>query len=210
MVEQLTLKQLEYRVPEIGVFNNENSFLAKHSDICLPIFAGPQLACGSKTNLASIAILMLLAEKALGHDFQEVGQHLLTAANNIEQRLACWENQLAPAIDFLEGSTYTVFFGRGPARATALFASIFFREVPKLVADGMGAAVLRHGLYEMIRPDHRVVLFAPDGETYPLLIRLAENLRELGVPVLLVSNREMSLKPRKNLCLIYTDPVPEL
>jgi glucosamine 6-phosphate synthetase-like amidotransferase/phosphosugar isomerase protein len=61
----------------------------------------------------------------------------------------------------------------------------------------------------MIQPGHRVVLFAPDGDTYALLVHLAEDLMAMNIPVLMVTNREVNLKPGVNFCLIRTDPQPE-
>ncbi|MGE5223838.1 MAG: SIS domain-containing protein [Omnitrophica WOR_2 bacterium] len=203
------LQELGGQVPLVGIYNNEDSALAAGSKIGLPLYAGPQLACGSKTNLSSIALLLLLAEKTLGHNLHEAGKWLLSAADSIERSFDGWEQRLAPAVDFLEGSSYTAFLGRGPSRASAMFTSVLFREVPKVVAEGMGAAVFRHGLREMIRPQHRVVLFAPAGDTHALLIRLAEDLLAANIPVMVITNREVSLEPGVNCCLIRTDPQPE-
>lgn len=204
------LDDLGGSIPVVGVYNNEDSALARRASLRLPILAGPQLACGSKTNLSTISVLILLAEKALGHDLKAAGKCLLSAADSIERGFEHWEEQLSPAVDFLYGSPYTVFLGRGPSRASAMFSSVLFREVPKVVAEGMGAAVFRHGLREMIRPEHRVVLFAPEGETHSLVINLARDLIAMHVPVLVVSNRETGLEPGKDCCLIRTAPQPEL
>jgi glucosamine--fructose-6-phosphate aminotransferase (isomerizing) len=204
------LEELGGQFPLVGVYNNADSALTAGANIGLPLYAGPQLACGSKTNLASVALLLLLAEKTLGHDLQEAGQCLLSTADSIERSFEGWEQHLASAVDFLEDSAYTVFLGRGPSRASAMFTSVLFREVPKMVAEGMGAAVFRHGLREMIRPEHRVVLFAPAGSTHALIIRLAEDLMAADIPVMVVTNREVDLKPGANCCLIRTDPQPEL
>jgi glucosamine--fructose-6-phosphate aminotransferase (isomerizing) len=46
------LEEIKGKIPVIGVFNDPDSYLAKNCDIGLPIYAGPQLACGSKTNLS--------------------------------------------------------------------------------------------------------------------------------------------------------------
>ncbi len=204
------LDQLDGRIPVVGVYNYEDSSLANQADIRLPIFAGPQLACGSKTNLSTIAVLNLLAEKVLGHDLNAAGECLLKAADSIERSFAGWEDRLAPAVDFLEGSPYMVFLGRGPARASAMFTSVLFREVPKVVAEGMGAALFRHGLREMIRPEHRVVLFAPSGETQALIFHLAEDLLKMDIPVLLITNGDAGLSSGKNCYVIKTEPHPEL
>jgi glucosamine--fructose-6-phosphate aminotransferase (isomerizing) len=204
------LDELKGRVPVVGVFNSEDSTLGRAANIGLPILAGPQRACGSKTNLSTIAVLLLLAEKTLSHDLEEPGKVLLAAADGIQRSFDDWERRLAPAVDFLEGSEYTVFLGRGPARASAMFTSCLFREVPKVVAEGMGAAAFRHGLREMIKPSHRVVIFAPQCESQAMLVRLAEDLLDIDIPVLMISNSELGLKQSKKFLLVKTAPVPEL
>ena len=90
-----------------------------------------------------------------------------------------------------------------------MFTATLFREVPKVVAEGMSAAAFRHGLREMIKPDHRVVIFAPDGKTQPYLFGMAEDSLEIGVPVLLITNTEPNLPPRKELLVYQTKHLPE-
>ena len=204
------LEELKGKHPIVGVYNSEDSTLAKGVDVGLPILAGPQRACGSKTNLSSMAVLLLLAEKTLGHDLQQPGNVLLSVADEIEHGFDGWERRVAPAVDFLEDSAYTVFLGRGPARASAMFTSCLFREVPKVVAEGMGAAAFRHGLREMIKPAHRVVIFAPESPSQPMLIRLAQDLVDIDIPVLIISNSNIDLHAGKKFLLIKTAPQPEL
>jgi glucosamine 6-phosphate synthetase-like amidotransferase/phosphosugar isomerase protein len=120
-----------------------------------------------------------------------------------------WKTSVEPAVDFLRDSPYTVILGRGPGRASAMFTAVLFREVPKIVAEGMGAAVFRHGLREMIRPEHRVVIFAPEGNTHELLINLAKELLEANIPVLIVTNRTLELGTQYQHLVIQLDPLPE-
>jgi glucosamine--fructose-6-phosphate aminotransferase (isomerizing) len=166
------LEKMNGRIPVIGVYNDEDSYLAKHCDAGLPLLSGPQLACGSKTNLSTVAVMLLLATQTVGGDLQAERDHLAAAANGIEQVTNEWESAIIPAADVLEGSDYTVFLGRGPGLASALFSAVLFKEVPKAVVDGMSAASFRHGLLEMIRPQHRVVIFAPMGRTHDLTVNL--------------------------------------
>lgn len=198
------LKALNGRLPVIGVYNAEDSYLANHCDIGLPILAGPQLACGSKTNLATMAVMVVLAQVTVGKDLNEAGQKLLSVADSIERLLVNWREDLTPAAEFLANAPYTVFLGRGPGLVSALFTSCLFREVSKSISEAMSAAEFRHGLYEMIKPDHRVVIFAPYGATYDLCINLARHLINLGIPVLLVSNQEPDLPANKLLYFIQT------
>lgn len=204
------LEEIKGKVPVIGVFNDETSYLAGNCDIGLPIYAGPQLACGSKTNLSTIAVLLILAEATLQGNLQAAGERLLAVSASIERFLKDWETSVEPAVGFLRDSPYTVVLGRGPGRASAMFTSVLFREVPKIVAEGMGAAVFRHGLREMIRPEHRVVIFAPDGATYELLINLASELLDADIPVLIVTNRPLKLFIKRQPLVIELEPHPEL
>lgn len=199
------LKALNGRLPVIGVYNSEGSYLANHCDIGLPIQAGPQLACGSKTNIATMAVMLLLALVSVGKDLNEVGQKLLSVADSMERLFVNWREDLTPAADFLANAPYTVFLGRGPGLVSALFTSCLFREVSKSVSEAMSAAEFRHGLYEMIKPDHRVVIFAPAGATHDLCINLTQHLINLGIPVLLVSNQDPGLPKDELLYFIQTE-----
>lgn len=182
------LDETRGQLPIVGVYNDETSYLARHCDIGLPILAGPQLACGTKTNLASIAVLQLLAEQVVHDTVAKASGPLLGAAMAVSEFLASWERHVAPIADLLERSPYTVFLGRGPGHASAMFSAGIFREVPKVVADGMSAASFRHGMWEMIRSDHRAVIFAPDGPAIGHLAALAADVVRLGARTLVVTN----------------------
>ena len=199
------LRALNGRLPVIGVYNSEDSYLANHCDIGLPILAGPQLACGSKTNLATMAIMLLLATVSVGDNLDKAGQKLLSVADSIERLFVNWREDLTPAAEFLANAPYTVFLGRGPGLVSALFTSCLFREVSKSVTEAMSAAEFRHGLYEMIKPDHRVVIFAPSGATHDLCISLTRHLIDLGIPVLLVSNQDPNLPKNDLLYFLQTE-----
>ena len=84
------LDEVKGKVPIIGVFNDETSPLAMQCDIPLPIFSGPQLACGSKTNLSSVAVLNLLASAVCGENLQQDGASLLAAADGVQHFLEDW------------------------------------------------------------------------------------------------------------------------
>lgn len=203
------LEMVRGRFPVIGVYNNENSALAKGCTVGLPLLAGPQLACGSKTNVATLAVMNLLAERILGGDLQPAGLQIRLAAAAAGQVFENWEQRLTPAVDFLEQSDYTVFVGRGPGRASVMFSACLFREVPKMVAEGMAAAAFRHGLREMITPHHRVVVFAPGGVTTRYLFGLAQDMLKLDVPVLVVTNQESGIAPSRLCHIVRTGLLDE-
>lgn len=203
------LDNIGKRWQTIGIYNNENSTLAKNSTVGLPIYAGPQLACGSKTNTGTMAVMNILAETVLGTARHKIGEQIEKAITELESLFNDWEEKIAPAVSLLENSAYTVFIGRGPGLASASFSSVLFREVPKVVAEGLPAANFRHGLREMMTPDHRIVAFAPAGRTADKVISLTNEMLSWGVPSLVFTNIP-SGKPSSDKQLIFkTAPISE-
>lgn len=203
------LQALDGRVPVVGVYNDEESYLARHSTIGLPICAGKQRACGTKTNIATVATLNLLVEKILAKNSQSSGEILLRLADSLEQLLIGWEDKLKEATDFLSNAQDVIFLGRGPSYSSARFSAVLFREAAKSVSEGLSAASFRHGLMEMVRPEHRIVIFAPAGATHEITVRFASQLIEVGIPVMLVTNREVNLNNDHLLYILKTDPCAE-
>jgi glucosamine 6-phosphate synthetase-like amidotransferase/phosphosugar isomerase protein len=88
-----------------------------------------------------------------------------------------------------------------------MFTYCVFREVPKIVCEGMGAAAFRHGLREMLRPEHRAVIFDPGGKTSPLLVNLALDILAIGTPVLLITNQDTRLPDHPTSSLVVRTPL---
>jgi len=198
------LEKAHGNVPVVGVYNDDKSFLAKNSNVGLPIFAGQPHACGTKTNVASIAVLLLLAEAVISKNIKFSGKLLLNIAEHIDSLLAGWESLLMPACEFLADAQDIIFIGRGPGLCSAKFSSVLFRETVKCVSEGFSAATFRHGPLEMVKPEHRVVIFAPMGCTYDLCIKLAMRLMDFSVPVMVVTDRDSPLHNEKGLLVMKT------
>jgi len=157
------LETLDKRVTTLGIFNSEESYLAKSSDIGLPVLAGPQRACGTKTNIATVAVMLLLAEAALSPEHRPSGEAILKLIESIEHLSSDWRKRFNPAADFLEGASVYDFLGRGPGLISAKFSAVLFREVTKNLAEGMSTASFRHGILEAVNKEHRIIVFAPQG-----------------------------------------------
>jgi len=206
---QHILQEIGKKWPVIGVYNNSESTLAKQCTVGLPIYAGTQQACGSKTNTATMAVLNILAETLLGHRLSRAGEQIEKAIRGLRTLFKDWEEKVEAAVNMLEGSANTVFIGRGPGLASAMFSAVLFREVPKTLAEGLPAATFRHGLRENITPDHRLVAFAPAGKTSDLVIRFAEEMLTLGVPTLIITNRPLSLSESEKRFVFQTQHLEE-
>lgn len=203
------LEKIGKRWQTIGIYNNEESTLAKSCTVGLPIYAGAQRACGSKTNTATMAVLNILAEAYRGTPSQNTAEQIEGAIQGLETLFVDWEEKIAPAVDFLENSAYTIFIGRGPGYASAAFSSVLFREVPKVVAEGLSAATFRHGLREMMTPEHSIIAFAPAGKTAEKVIQFTNEMSSLGIPSLIFTNIPSVSSSSEKSLIFRTAPLSE-
>jgi glucosamine--fructose-6-phosphate aminotransferase (isomerizing) len=66
--------------------------------------------------------------------------------------------------------------GRGLNYCTALEIALKLKETSYVVADPFSIADFRHGPIAIVGADFPIVLFAPPGETYPDMLKLAADL----------------------------------
>ncbi len=171
--------------PLIVITNDQASELAKRAHILLPLLAAPDLSVALKTYTSTVALLLLLASRAIGGDVLDLVAPLMDG-NPMANALTRAERQVAGMLAFAGTPQYVPVLGRGPSVASALGAALLIKETAKLPADGADAAQFRHGAVEVIRPGMLVVLFAPPGKSHGLNERLAGELEAYGARVLLV------------------------
>jgi glucosamine--fructose-6-phosphate aminotransferase (isomerizing) len=80
-----------------------------------------------------------------------------------------------------------------------------FKEVVRIGAEPLSAAQFRHGPVEIIDPAHRYVIFARQGKTAKLLLKLADDIRSNGGRVLLIADQPF--EDLANVRLMRFEPV---
>lgn len=192
----------------ISITNKEDSRLAKASDVLLPLFAGEETGTSSKTYIATLAILNIIADAVTG-DTQlsptsvqacaEIMRKVSdTMANEGEKLLACFG-------DFKS----IIYVGRGPGLITALQSALITKEIAQVHAESMSAGQFRHGPLELAGPDLLVVVFAPSGPTVNLLVKLSEETAEFGSPTWLITDTVINTPQRPNLFISRLPTVEE-
>ena len=71
----------------------------------------------------------------------------------------------------------------------ALETALKLKETAGIFAEGSSAADFLHGPIAMLDAMIPMLLFAPDGPTYPFMLDLARRLRKQGADVIAFSNR---------------------
>jgi glutamine---fructose-6-phosphate transaminase (isomerizing) len=202
MVRLLDSLPAEVRV--LAVTNVEASPLAKRAAFLLPMMAGEQGGVGTKTYTCSVAVLMYLAFAIAGKSPSPLTQEVLRAAEAQERILERREVLIPPIVDFFDRPPYVALMSRGADLASAFEGALLLKEVAKLGAEPISGAQFRHGPMEIINPVHRYVVFARQGKTVKLLLKLADDIRKSAGRVLLFTDMPFDHPP--NARLVNVDP----
>ncbi|MBZ5516942.1 MAG: SIS domain-containing protein, partial [Acidobacteriia bacterium] len=148
---------------------------------------------GLMTSLSKISLLSYIRQQK-------------KAIDELEKVLDRAEVLIPPAAEFFGQPPYVALLARGADLASAQQGALMFKEVARLAAEAISAAQFRHGPAEIVNPAHRYVIFARQGKTAKLLLRLANDIRTHGGRVLLIGDQELEDAP--NLRLARFEPVP--
>lgn len=171
--------------PVIALVNDATSPLAAAGDVVLPLLAGSEAATATKTYLATMTALLLLA--AEGRPGLLDPADLERAADAIDT-LAHDETIGARAADHLEHARALIVIGRGPALGAATYGALTIKETAAIPAEGMSGGAFRHGPVELTESDAGIVVLAPAGRTTDLLVGVARESAERGAPTWLITD----------------------
>jgi glucosamine--fructose-6-phosphate aminotransferase (isomerizing) len=182
------LESLPAKARVVAVSNVECSPLAKRAKLLLPLMAGEQRAVSTKTYTCSVAVLMYLAFAIASQPSSPLTREVMGAVEAEESLLERREVLMPPIVEFFDRPPYVALMSRGADLATAYQGALMLKEMTRLAAEPMSAAQFRHGPMEIINPSHRYILFARQGKTAKLVLKLASDIRKSGGRVLLFTD----------------------
>jgi len=183
----------------VGVTNVLGSRLTMHSNVYLPIGAGPEIAVpATKTFTSTLAALAILAGytglytgkfdqsslsklydglRGLARELKARLEILEKGASMVAEKLASWSNVYVAS----SGLNYPV----------ALEGALKLKEAALIHAEGVQLGELRHGPIALTGKNHPVIVIEPVEESaVELYARILEELRVREAPVIRVSFRE--------------------
>jgi glutamine---fructose-6-phosphate transaminase (isomerizing) len=192
----------------LTVTNGIVNELVDHADVALDMRTGPETAPSSMTFAATLVQVAAIARALAGTEPATVADELANAAartadavqavlddaNAIEERLT----------DVTRARRTVVVVGRGPARATAEMGALTLQECG-VVADGFEAGAFRHGPFEMAGPGLGAIVVATEERTRSLDLGLADELRETGASVAVLTD-DVDARPQA-IALPAVDPL---
>jgi glucosamine--fructose-6-phosphate aminotransferase (isomerizing) len=181
------LNKVGSRTFVVGVTNDPESHVAANSDLAIALCAGPESGPASKSYTASLAVLLLWAVALTSDLSSQQIEGVLAATEAMAGFLEGWEEPVNRLSKFLGEPAGVTLLGRGPSLASAQAGSLILKEVAKLQSEAMSAGQFRHGPLEIAAPGFAAFVFAPEGKTKHLNLRLARDIAEFGGKVILVS-----------------------
>ncbi len=174
------LEDLPAEVPVLGITNTPGSPLAERANFALTMEAGPERAASTKTYLATLAVLELLACEINGQCFDTAAATVRAAADLAEANLDTWRQQVAQRAAEIADSQAFVYLGRGPSLASAQASALIAKESAKVPTEGCTTAYFRHGPIEIVDERISVTLFSGGAPTRDINHSMAAELAEKG------------------------------
>lgn len=189
------LKQFDLtNVEVLGITNNPESNLAKHSNYLIDLKAGAEATVSTKTYLNTLAAMKLVFS-GFSNSYEDSRTTLLRTVDSIEKFIADLDSQIEIAELVMPRKKNYVCVGRGVAGASSQTAGLILKEAAKLSIEGTTSAAFRHGPIEIAGPDLSITFFDHGTEPHNALnIKLASDLISSGTSVTWIGDRGVGAK----------------
>ena len=211
------LDEVAVRSFTIGITNDVDGYVAKHCNLPIFLHAGNEEGPSSKTYTSTLLVNLISAMAITTGIDGKIANEFGDAVHSIESFLERWDEEVDRMVEFL-GEIHSIFLlGRGPSMASVMTGSLILKEVAKIHAEGLSSGQFRHGPLELASPGFAAIVFAPEGRTKALNMRLARDIAEFGGKVILCSDENdmpkngiltLSLPLQKELYAPLTEIVP--
>lgn len=174
----------------LGICNKEHSTLARETDSCILLHAGPEISVAStKAFTSQITVLGLLALylARLRHMGKVYGcriiQELKRLPAQVEDILARADEIHALAQKYKDCNRY-FFLGRRFMYPTSLEAALKLKEISYIDATGYPAGELKHGPIALIEPGITVVGLVGNIQTFDKMLSNLQEVKARGCDLL--------------------------
>jgi glucosamine--fructose-6-phosphate aminotransferase (isomerizing) len=188
----------------VALVNDEQSPLARGSDVVLPIAAGPEKSvAATKSFTAACAMLLRWVAAWKNDDAMRAGVMRLP-----ERLAAAAELDWSAALSAVAGAASLTTIGRGPTLAIAREAALKLKETCELQAEPFSSAEFQHGPMALVEARYPVLMFMPTDESAPGVRDFAADLRRKGAALFCTGEELPALPPDHGdadaLCLIQS------
>ena len=174
----------------LGICNVKNSSLARESDSCLFLRAGPEISvCSTKAFTSQLALLGLftLHMARLRHMEKEQGKLFLNHIKNLPSLIESILMQSQVIEKYAKKYSHFehfFFLGRRYMYQTALEAALKLKEISYTNASGYPAGEMKHGPIALISPNLAVIGMCGNKQTQEKMLSNLMEVKARGAPIL--------------------------
>jgi glucosamine--fructose-6-phosphate aminotransferase (isomerizing) len=189
------LKQFDLsKIEVLGITNNPQSNLAKHSNYLVDLKAGPEATVSTKTYLNTLAAMKLVFSEVT-NSYESARASLLRTVDVIDTYISDLDAHIESADNLFPYKKNYVCVGRGVAGASSQTAGLILKEAAKMSIEGTTAASFRHGPIEIAGPDLSITFFDHGTEPHNALnIKLASDVIASGSSVTWIGDKGIGTK----------------
>lgn len=177
--------------PTLAITNDGTSPLATMADHVVELHVGLERSvAATKTYTAQLVVMALFAAAWSGNE-----QHM-SELQTLPPALAATLHEnadIAPRVERYRYMDRCIVIGRGYNYATSFELALKLKELTYSMAISYSSADFRHGPIATIEHGLPVLLFMPEDETFPDMLDLAEEVRQGGAELLVVSASSQAL-----------------
>src|SRR5712691_2207714 len=177
--------------PTLAITNDGTSPLATTADHVVELHVGPERSvAATKTYTAQLAVMALFAA------FWSGDRDRLASIQSLPQALETTlqgASEIAQRVERYRYMDRCVIIGRGYNYATSFELALKLKELTYVMASSYSSADFRHGPIATVENGLPVFLIMPAGATFDDMLELAQDLRQRGAELLVISESEEAL-----------------
>lgn len=182
-----------------GMTNNPDSFLAKNANQVLLLGAGEEVSSATKTNMASLLILYMLAagnDKDALEDINKIPEAIRVTLSMVDERI--------PAlVEKIKDKKNTYVLGAGMSGPTARQGSLMMKEKTFIHTEGLSISDFRHGSVEVIEEGLPIIICASTPSSVKEASGHARYMRNLLADVYMIVDGQIETDTVEDENIIY-------
>ena len=181
----------------VSLLNNDESTMARESDVVLRTLAGPEIGVASTkaftTQLTALACFALAAARARGAIDHAEEARLSAALAEVPARaveVLHHDDRLRELARDVARADIVLYIGRGTGYPIALEGALKLKELSYIHAEGFAAGELKHGPIALVEDGVPVIVVAPSDALFE---KTASNMQEViarGARVVFLSDKQ--------------------